>query len=311
MNVKRSCKSALLLTVTCVVCLPCFSQTSFPTRVVLDRETFPSANYAELQRVADVVAQNVDQLIPGRMSEFVYGDILCYLVKENDVEAVHQSSAPITISANYKLSFEPKAVIAGHTRIAVNGLGSVEHFLEGQFVYQLAHELAHVKMGVRLDNYLVETLAVTVSHEVLLRMGMVDFLQIEFNTEMLQLPESVQAAYKTTDIETLIKYWQSVIPREGLRVDDRPFQTLGATLVRMRAVQWESLLGVALMNSNCPLNNPPSNYAACPPDLQRMKVIAPILESLGYDLTHKGSADKQRPGSLMRNLEVDFDIQFH
>jgi hypothetical protein len=219
------------------------------------------------------------------MSEFIYGDILCYHVHDTDdpelEAAVH---APITISATTRYAHEPSAVVAGRTRIALYG---VEPLRRERFVYQLAHELAHVKMGVRLNNYLIETLAVTVSHEVLVRMGMIAYLQIDFNTDMLQLPEAVQAAYRTADIMALRAYWQSMIPREGLRVDDRPFQALGAALIRMRTVRWESLLGVGLMNSNCPLNNPPRNYSACPPDLQRMMVIAPILESLGYDLTPK------------------------
>jgi hypothetical protein len=275
----------LACAVVCGIC-PCISaQISFPTKVALDHETFSPSDYLALQQLADTVARTVDELIPGRMSEFIYGDILCYQVRETDDSALEAAvHAPITVSATIRYAHEPSAVVAGRTRIALYG---VEPLRRERFVYQLAHELAHVKMGVRLDNYLIETLAVAVSHEVLIRMGMIAYLQIDFNTDMLHLPESVQAAYRTADTVALSTYWQSVISSEGLRVDDRPFQALGAALIRMRAVKWQSLLGVGLMNSNCPLNNPPSNYTTCPPDLQRMMAIAPILESLGYDLTPK------------------------
>jgi hypothetical protein len=288
--------NSLVVLLACAVfgICPCISaQISFPTKVALDRETFSPSDYLALQQLADTVAQTVDELIPGRMSEFIYGDILCYQVRDTDDPALETAMhAPITISATIRYTHEPSAVVAGRTRIALYG---VEPLRRERFVYQLAHELAHVKMGVRLDNYLIETLAVAVSQEVLIRMGMTAYLQMEFNTEMLQLPESVQDAYRTADIVALRTYWRGVISSEELRVDNRPFQALGAALIRMRAVRWRSLLGIGLMNSHCPLNNPPSNYTTCPPDLQRMLAIAPILESLGYDLTPKGSTSSPRP----------------
>ncbi len=140
-----------------------------PTKVVLDHETFSPAGYAGLQQLANQVVGTIDQLIPGQVSEFVHGNIICFQVTtRTSLKAPNVSSPPITLSTDYKLSYEPTTTVAGRTRIA---LFEVEPLYapsyRERFVYQLSHELAHIKMGVRVDNYLVETLAVAVSHEVL------------------------------------------------------------------------------------------------------------------------------------------------
>jgi len=267
-----------------LLCIPCTAQTSFATHIVLDRETFPAESYPELQRIANLVSQDIDRLIPGKMSEFAYDDIFCYQIKPTDTVALGVIRAPITISADYRLPYEPQYVIPGRTRFALSYAG----INVGQFVYQLAHEIAHVKMGVRLDNYLIETLATAVSHQVLIDMGMVPYLQLELGLEMAQLPADVVAQYRAQDLAPLRRYWQASISKQGFRMDDRPFQTLGAALIRSENVDWRPLLGVGFLNSNCPLNSHPMNYAACPPDIERMRVIAPILHSIGYDITPHG-----------------------
>jgi hypothetical protein len=48
--------------------------------------------------------------------------------------------------------------------------------------------------------------------EVVIDMGMIAYLQIDFNTDMLRLPESVEARYRTADSVALRTYWQRVIP---------------------------------------------------------------------------------------------------
>lgn len=280
MIVRLRGKAVLASLVVALIGAPCMSQAVFPTHVVLDHETFSADTYVSLQRAADLVSHAVDDLIPGKMSEFVYGDILCYQIQPTNTAALIAIHAPITISANYKLPYEPKDVIPGHTRIALSYAG----VNVGQFVYQLAHEIAHVKMGVRLDNYLIETLATAASHQVLIDMQMTPYLQTEFNIEMGQLPSQVLDEYRVLDFGALRRYWQTSIHGQGLRIDDRPFQTLGAALIRSQNVNWRQLLGVAFLNSNCPLNNPPMNITVCPPDIARMKSIAPILNSLGYNL---------------------------
>ena len=255
----------------------------FPTRIALDRASFSPVQYEDLQLLANSVAAAVDQLIPGRVSEFVRGDIICFQTNAQELTGLDPSLIPpLTISTDYKLPYEPSSTLAGRTRIA---LFEVEPryapSYRERFVYQLSHELAHVKMGVRVDNYLIETLAVAVSHEVLVRLGMTPYANLEFNEQMHHLPGEVQRLYAAGDVNSALRYWQSRIPAEAAVIDDRPFQTLGAALIRARTVPWASLLGIAFA-TDCPLNNPPMNARLCAPDIQKMGPIQPVLLSLGF-----------------------------
>jgi hypothetical protein len=184
------------------------------TKLTLDRETFSPAGYAALQELAHQVAATIDQLIPGQVSEFVHGDILCFQVTTKTLgKATDAPSPPVTISNDYKLSYEPTASVAGRTRIAlfeVEPLYTTSY--RARFVYQLSHELAHVKMGVRIDNSLIETLAIAVSHEVLVRQGMIAYANSEFNEQMHRLPDEVQRAYAAGSLTEPQRYWQVVLP---------------------------------------------------------------------------------------------------
>jgi hypothetical protein len=82
---------------------------------------------------------------------------------------------------------------------------------------------------------------------------MIAYLQIDFNTDMLCNSRSLCKPH-TADIgaqDILAKCDSS----KGLRVDDRPFKALGAALIRMRAVKWQSLLGRRAYEFEYPLNN--------------------------------------------------------
>jgi hypothetical protein len=92
-------------------------------------------------------------------------------------------------------------------------------------------------MGVRVDNYLIETLAVAVSYEVSVRMGMTPYVQSESVTEALKLPTNCGHECMPKNTLKLRAYWQSQISLQSNRVDDRAFQTLGAALILQRNVE--------------------------------------------------------------------------
>jgi len=134
--------------------------------VKLDRETFPPKSLITLQNLADRVAATIDRLIPGRVTKSNQPEFLCYIAPDFWRGAAYDPP-PITLIGAARLG-EPKAARAGTVRIALDSLVLPNH---AELVYELAHELAHVKMDPRYDNYLVETLAVAASLEALTVMG--------------------------------------------------------------------------------------------------------------------------------------------
>src|SRR5258708_5528982 len=116
-------------------------------RVILDKETF-GASAVSLQPVADRVASEVDNLIPGTPSEYPEDGIICFEA-EGSWNSDPSHPAPITVIGP-KLLGEPAATSGNTIRIALNAVKPAD---VRRLSYQLSHELAHVKMGVRADNY--------------------------------------------------------------------------------------------------------------------------------------------------------------
>ena len=272
--------SLVYATLACLLSIAAEGQ-SPSTKVHLDPSTFRSGDYGPLQQLADQVALQIDQLIPGQVYEFVRGPILCYQVHENETDSEREIGAPVTISANFRYSHESPSVVPGTTRIALFGIDPLR---EQRFVYQLAHELAHVKMGVRVDSYLIETFAVAAALEVERRMNMEQYDTSEISSAVERLPAPVQILYAQRDFAGLRRYWQEQVAHQDILLNDRPFQTLGAILIRSNSVPWPALLGIAIKSASCPLDNPPTNFSRCPPDLHQMLRMRSSLEALGYVL---------------------------
>ena len=250
------------------------------TKVLLDQASFRTADHIRFQRLADQVATQVDRLVPGQ-GYGLKGFILCYQVHEDELDFEREIVAPVTISANFRYAHEPAAVVPGQIRIA---LFAIDPLREGRFVYQLAHELAHVKMGATVSNYLIETFAVAAALEITQRMGFASYRDLEVADELKHLPEAEQTLYLHGDYAGLRRYWQQQAVQQTSGIQNRPFQTLGAVLLESSAVSWPQFLGIALENGNCPLDNPPTNFISCSPDLPRMLRVRSSLETLGFVL---------------------------
>ena len=209
------------------------------TTVILDQETFGGESYAALQHLADVVALVVDDLIPGPLSRPKPEPIICFEASEG-WGGNPSHPAPITLTGP-KLVGEPVATRGGTVRIAAFRIRSV---YGRRFVMQLAHELAHVKMGTAIDNALIETFATAVSYEALRRLSFFDYLTPMLQTDIRSLPEAVQTQLAGGDLPGLRKYWQEQMESRWMLMNDRAFQTLGALLLQMgNQPLWKLLSG--------------------------------------------------------------------
>ncbi len=251
-----------------------------PTKVLLDQASFRTSDRTRLQLLADRVATQVDRLVPGQ-GIGVTGSILCYQVHEGELDFEQEIGAPVTISATFRYPHERNDVVPGQVRIA---LFAIDPLREGRFVYQLSHELAHVKMGATVSDYLIETFAVAMALEVTQRVGLASHVDLEIADEMQYLPAVEQTLYLHRDYAGLRRYWQQQVVQQTSWIQNRPFQTLGAVLLENSAVPWPQFLGIALENGNCPLHNLPTNFISCSPDLPRMLRVRSSLEALGFVL---------------------------
>jgi hypothetical protein len=158
--------------------------------VILDRGTFGNS-YALLRAIADRVGVEVDRLIPGQSAAYSADGIFCYV----------GPGTPITLvgaKGDIKIALSAKVLPANYA----------------EFVFELSHELAHVKMDARYDNYLVETLAVAVSLRVLKAVGSLPARQADIALYKENLPQNVRSAIEIQDWETARGYWQSQIPEQ-------------------------------------------------------------------------------------------------
>ncbi len=249
-------------------------------KIKLDQETFTPAARTELQPIADMVAQLVDKLIPGAPLDYPPLGILCF---EAPVlwqsKEWHFSAAPVTLSG-LKLLGEPERSTGGQLRIA---LSVVEGYNDApQFVFQLSHELAHVKMGHRTDNYLDETFAVALSFKALKELGYQDYLVATERSFVALLPPIVRNELTLGMWSLLRSYWQAEASRQGNRQDDRAFQTLGALLLEHDGGQdWSKLYGLWRFNV-CSAMIPAGGYQTCPPNLLHMNGLGRELMALGF-----------------------------
>ncbi len=263
------------------------------TKVLLDQETFPLSRYREMQMIADKVALTVDQVIPGQVESFPDSGIVCYIAPKawNDD---HLHPPPITL-VGPKQNGEPESAHQNTVRIAVNDqVLSSTYAGEAEFVFELTHELAHVKMDARYDNYLVETFAVAVSLKVLRELGYNQYRNDTVRLYTHRLPEGIQSAIERKAWNEAALQWQSEIPKQKSGPSgtwDFSFAMLGSIL--LEAAQqpvWPNLLGVGRISEKCvlfdgtPVSAPDAamRFKVCLPAIRRMNELRPALTALAY-----------------------------
>ncbi len=171
-------------------------------RVVVAAETFPSSVRAAMQARADEVASLVDRIIPGLPSGYSQNGIICFIAPHDF------RNAPITLPPQPLKPGEPRSIDPHRIRIALSGILPND---EQRFVFQLSHELAHVKMDARYDSYLTEVFAVAVSLEVLKRFRFGCYRQSLENDALANVPPEVRQQVEAQHWPAVARYWQGEI----------------------------------------------------------------------------------------------------
>ena len=281
----------LLCSLSLILPIQSHCQVEDPMRVRLDTETFSPKFSQEFQPLANQVATLVDKLIPGKPKDYPDEGILCFDAPLAWDKTYPLGPAPITL-AGPKLPLEPKQSKGGTIRVA---LSAVQPSNKWRLAFELSHELAHVKMGVRSDNYLDETFAVAVSFEVLRQLGFQGYLLMSEGMYLHQLPPQIQKAISSGQWSEVRDYWLSQAASEGDTIRDRPFQTLGALLLlRDRCPKWTDLFDIS-SHIMCPTEQGIGTFQICPPNLTKMKNFRREFKALGL-------MPRKAEGSLISKL---------
>ena len=258
------------------------------TKVVVDKETFRYF-YNEMQQTADNVSLTVDHLIPGQSAAYPAAGILCFVAPEAWHGAVNDPP-PITLVGASRQG-EPLAAHPYSVRIALDR--SVLPKNQPELIYELAHELAHVKMDARYDNYLVETFAVAVALKVLQELRLDPVRKTDIDHYPQHLPQPIRSAIDRRDWKEATLYWQSEIPNQKLTPFGQwnfSFATLGALVLEAsQQPVWANLLDAAAISDHCILSNgraprmaDAAEFKTCRPTIQGMIKLGPALKALGY-----------------------------
>jgi len=248
------------------------------TIVALDRSTFPEETYALMSRTAARVVAVVDEMIPGRPEWRSSNRLTCFVAAEK------WTDRPVTLIGQVRKG-EPRSSRANRVRIAVT-----PEVLPGayqRFAFQLAHELAHVKMDPRIDNKLIETFAVAVSFEVMHRLKYESYLETNQHYYAESLPAEVRAAAAKKEFDKLSLYLRYRWQDKESRVPDYSLQTIGAVLIRSdNNFPWRSLLGIGLKNF-CRTAPSPARMQYCGLDESAVPELRTYFEKLGRKKTTK------------------------
>lgn len=275
-------KRVIAICIGAAVAMPAafgFQKTKAPdVVVVLDANTFDSATYQSLQSTANQVAEVIDELIPGVPTGYKQSIVFCY---NNPVKQ------PITTIGPNKPAEYPQNLPIENVRI---GLGVTPGGYNGMLAFQLAHELAHIKMGALKDNYLVELFAVAVQLEVLKELGFTELLALEFRDAKsgweLKWTSDVYMDILWHNEKALAQYWQSQQPAlQKLHNSDWEYARLsiGALVIADHGqLQWAKLLNISDLSVAC---HPMSNGSwpqECQPNTKSLLTRQPVLKALGY-----------------------------
>lgn len=238
-------------------------------RVVLDPTSFASPAYRALQETANEVAREVEQLIPGASSDT---EVFCF------APPPQWGHAPITLAGEPQPG-EPAASARYAVRIALSR--SVLPANRERFAFQLAHELAHVRMDPRVDNDILETFAVAVSFEVLDRMGYGRYLQVAMRSLITPLPAEIRAALGNGAWNEVKQYLKEQRQYHQQHPFDYSLAAAGAVLIRATGMfPWNRLLGIGLKNQ-CPARADPPRFQFCPLNESALPEFLPVFRLLG------------------------------
>jgi len=255
----------------------------FRTKLVLDPHFLMQAGAKD---ETDQINQKVDQLIPGEPPELRGKPV--YVSTSNDCSA--KGGLPVTVEGPRQLAEEADVEKYG-ARIYLCGV-TVSNTIYGErLAFQLGHELAHVKMGATVDNYLMETFAVGVSFEVLKSLGCFTYLHNFLHDAAAHVSPlgALLGVATKRDVDFAAFYWQLSIARlskpdpETRKWD---YETMALAVLVMESeltdqMKWSSLLGFSLLSKGPPLNLPGAAVAELP-DVKQATIRMPALCRLGY-----------------------------
>lgn len=265
-----------------------------PTRIVLDPTTFPKISRPLLQETADQVAKTVDELIPGGYPNSSSSTILCFVThgdwadKPRAIVGRPWKIEPPTASKYVmRVAFTPQVLPGAWQRLA----------------FQLAHELAHLKMNARVDNNALEAFAVAVSLEVLHRLDFDPYRESNQRYYTQSIPPEVLEALNRSDWAKVGLYLRYEWRHEYREDWDQSTHFVAAIALRKIAgIPWEQLLNIgasAECGSNrsngraryCPLS--PASLEAFP---EAMKAIL-SPDQVNVVLVHNGA--RQHDGNAL------------
>jgi len=253
-------------------------------RVVLDPASFGGPAYRALQDTADQVAHEVEQLIPGASSDT---EVFCF------APPPQWGHAPITLAGELQPG-EPAASARYAVRIALSR--SVLPANRERFAFQLAHELAHVRMDPRVDNDILETFAVAVSFEVLDRMGYGRYLQAATQSLIVPLPLEIRAALGNGSWNDVKLYLKQQQPYHQQHPFDYSLAAAGAVLIRAtHTFRWSQLFGIGLKNQ-CPVRTDPPRFQFCPLNESALPEFLPVFRLLGRTTAPELASQGMNPG---------------
>jgi len=239
-------------------------------RVVLDPTSFAGPSYDALQKVADQVARVVEELIPGTSPD--NPDVFCF------APPPQWGHTPITLAGEPQ-SGEPAAAARYPVRVALS-----RSVLPGdweRFAFQLAHELAHVRMDPRFDNDILETFAVAVSFEVLDRMGYSRYLRAAIQSLIAPLPSEIRVALANGSWDDVNLYLKQRRQYHEQHPFDYSLAAAGAVLIRaVHALPWGRLFGIGLKNQ-CPSRADPPRFQFCSLNESALPEFLRVFQLLG------------------------------
>ena len=194
--------------------------------------------------------------------------------------ATQYGGPPVTLNG-LRVFDEPPETAGNTIRIALNELPRPNAL---SLSYQLAHELGHVKLGTRTDNYLDETFVVALSLEVLRLLGYEGYMLACEGQNLMNLPPVAQEAIASEKWADARAYWLKQSRAQRPRVEDRGFETLGALLIlrNRRRVRWSALLNASSGNV-CSDTAPAHILTRCDPDISKMARQFSLLQPIGLE----------------------------
>ena len=237
--------------------LPCSATNgrSSPTRIVLDPTTFPRISRPLLQETADQVAKTVDELIPGGYPNSNSSTILCFVGHGGWVDKPRalvgkpwKVEPPSASRYAMRVAFTPQVLPGAWQRLA----------------FQLAHELAHLKMDARVDNNALEAFAVAVSLEVLHRLDYDPYRESNERYYTQSIPPEVLTALNRTDWAKVGLYLRYEWRQEYSENWDQGTHFVAAiALRRIAGFPWERLLNIGA-SAECGSNRANGRARYCP-----------------------------------------------